>query len=531
MSTHTTLLEYVPHLRAELAAFVALWSQPNGGIDTEHGGFCCGLDYNGTRLVGNKYVWFNGRGIWVWSCCAHRAVARAALGEAEAAAGEEGHSSAAALREVARRTIAWVDRCGRDADGGWIVETDASGETVLREAEPRIIATSGYGAAFFAEGLVEWSAALAANSTSDVGDDAVAEPQRRALAILRDFVALADDETRPGDPGWPAVYDGMRSLGHHMIALNLCRQLLEVTRVLPDEDIVELEALSSRMVNAVMGPFFHPEFGLICEILDHDYVRRTTDRNEDLCYLGHSIETLWMVMAESRRRKMKIATTTVGDALYRQRRDADALLALAALRFRRHVDVATDRVYGGTLRALHVRTHAYFLDADAKVKWAHDEVMVGCLLIVEHARDLAWVAEELEREEREEEEEEEEEEERSAASPWWTALREGDVGGGDEGGSRSSMRGLQSIVQWAMDQFEETSRYVHANFSLRHYGYGGGWRVGGDRTMLPKPPNALPGYSMGCKTLPNRMEHYHHPRHLILCLESLAAIERMQTTP
>ena len=59
MSTHTTLLEYVPHLRAELAAFVALWSQPNGGIDTEHGGFCCGLDYNGTRLVGNKYVWFN----------------------------------------------------------------------------------------------------------------------------------------------------------------------------------------------------------------------------------------------------------------------------------------------------------------------------------------------------------------------------------------------------------------------------------------------------------------------------------------
>jgi hypothetical protein len=100
MSTHTTLLEYVPHLRAELAAFVALWSQPNGGIDTEHGGFCCGLDYNGTRLVGNKYVWFNGRGIWVWSCCAHRAVARAALGEADAVVGEEGHSSAAALREV-----------------------------------------------------------------------------------------------------------------------------------------------------------------------------------------------------------------------------------------------------------------------------------------------------------------------------------------------------------------------------------------------------------------------------------------------
>ena len=529
---------YTETFEYELREFVALWSQPEGGVDRAHGGFCCGLDYSGARLVGNKYVWFQGRGLWVWSCLSHRPAARAALGVA---------MPSAELLGVASAAKDFVDQHGRDDDGGWIVETDAAGTTVLRGAEPRMIATSGYGSAFFAEGLVEWAVAVAATAEGDVERVANATAAlRRAHAILADFVALADDATRPGDLGWPNVYAGMRSLGHHMIALNLTRQLLEASSdarlavaaepALGADAIAALEALAARMVDAVMVKFHHAEFDLICEILDHSY-ERPADANEDLCYLGHAIETLWMVMAEARRRWRR-AGDGAGDgragdgaagdgaAVESPRAEttaeAEALFALAALRFRRHVEVAADRVYGGTLRGVHVRTQGYLLDGDAKVKWAHDEVLIGCLLIVEHAALLERVASLLEAAP-------------CAAAPraapataathvWRRALAVAAVGElvVCAGGGASALRALST---WARVQFAETQRYVAAHFSLKHFGYARGWRVGGDRLVAPVPPAV---YNMGCKTLPNRMEHYHHPRHLVLCLESLAAIARQE---
>ena len=43
---------YTETFEYELREFVALWSQPEGGVDRAHGGFCCGLDYSGARLGG-----------------------------------------------------------------------------------------------------------------------------------------------------------------------------------------------------------------------------------------------------------------------------------------------------------------------------------------------------------------------------------------------------------------------------------------------------------------------------------------------
>ena len=64
---------------------------------------------------------------------------------------------------------------------------------------------------------------------------------------------------------------------------------------------VELSALLDRMIGAILGSFLHPEHQLLNEILLHDY-SRPDDADGDLCYLGHAIETLWMVMAEAERR-------------------------------------------------------------------------------------------------------------------------------------------------------------------------------------------------------------------------------------
>ena len=60
---------------------------------------------------------------------------------------------------------------------------------------------------------------------------------------------------------------------------------------------------------------------MLSEVLSHEY-RRPDDANEDLCYLGHAIETLWMLMAEA------------------ERRADEPLYARCAVLFRRHVEAA-----------------------------------------------------------------------------------------------------------------------------------------------------------------------------------------------
>ena len=37
------------------------------GVDHEHGGFMCALDYDGTPRHTQKFHWYQGRGIWVYS--------------------------------------------------------------------------------------------------------------------------------------------------------------------------------------------------------------------------------------------------------------------------------------------------------------------------------------------------------------------------------------------------------------------------------------------------------------------------------
>jgi mannose/cellobiose epimerase-like protein (N-acyl-D-glucosamine 2-epimerase family) len=148
-----------------------------------------------------------------------------------------------------------------------------------------------------------------------------------------------------------------------------------VTQMLERAEDRQLEAVADRCVDAVVRHHYHPAFQLNNELLNHDFSRPDNEYAQ-LVYTGHCIETLWMLLQEALRRK-----------------DA-ALFDLLADRFRRHVDVAWDRVYGGVLRNLmHVDQHTWTLD---KVLWAQEEVLIGSLLVYEHT-GAAWAREMFER--------------------------------------------------------------------------------------------------------------------------------------
>ena len=161
-----------------------------------------------------------------------------------------------------------------------------------------------------------------------------------------------------------APIPGARILGVWMVLLRLATQMLQM-RADP-----ELEALSDRSVDAILNRHYNPRFELINELLEHDFAR---PRNgyEQLVYAGHALETCWMVMDEALRR---------ADA---------ALFDRAATLFRRHVDLAWDRVYGGLFCNLrNVDENLWILQ---KVLFPQQEALVGMLMLVEQRGD-PWAA-------------------------------------------------------------------------------------------------------------------------------------------
>jgi N-acylglucosamine 2-epimerase len=308
------------------------------GVDHELGGFMCALDHDGTPVNTDKFLWFQGRGIWVYSHLyrhfgqdpRHLAVARKA-------------------RDFALKHL-------RQAGGSWAQLVSREGR-VLQPPKP-----DASGALFMAEGLQAWAAAT--------GDE---ESRELALKIIKD---LFRQMSRPSDFG------STRKQGFWFI------NLLIATRILRESSEAEIAAIADAAVDAIVNRHFNPDIGLNNETLNHDFTRPKEEATQTI--IGHSIEALWMVMEEARRRK------------------DERLFATCAERVRRHVEAGWDRIYGGLIHAINVGQTCYQWPVERpvgtsyafrftgehhymKTLWSLDEVLVAALLTLER-QDAEWAA-------------------------------------------------------------------------------------------------------------------------------------------
>jgi mannose/cellobiose epimerase-like protein (N-acyl-D-glucosamine 2-epimerase family) len=302
------------------------------GIDHELGGFMCGIDHDGKQTSDSKLMWYQGRGLWTYSYL-YRCFG-----------GEEN-------LQVATKAKDFLLENGRDKDGNWV-------QSLTRQGDIELPATRrGYGALFVAEGMQAYSHATGDQQALDV-----------ALEALEQGLKLFDDAERFIDEGYiPHTYKGQRPLGSHMVLILILTQILE------HAPSPRLEALADKIVDAIMNKFWNPEYRLLNEVLAHDY-SRPDDSNESFVYLGHAIETLWMLLPEA------------------LRRNDHALFELVSQRFRRHLEVSWDDVYGGFLLGGDLHGAPIY----DKVLWQHEEVMIGCLILIEHT-DWDWPADWFER--------------------------------------------------------------------------------------------------------------------------------------
>ena len=216
-----------------------------------------------------------------------------------------------------------------------------------------------YSDLFVAEGLAEYFAAT--------GETSCWDEARRLMFRCVEVYDCADYAPRAGETylgtGAPSV-PGARLIGVWMVLMRLGTQMLRM------KDDPEIEKLVLRCTDAIMGPHFNPEWRLNRELLNHDFSVPANEFGRQ-AYVGHSMETFWMVMDEALRRKDQ------------------SLFETAAERFRFHVEVAVDRVYGGVFENLiDVDRNVWGLE---KSLWAHLEVLLGALMLAEHRRD-PWAA-------------------------------------------------------------------------------------------------------------------------------------------
>lgn len=297
-------------------------------IDYRYGGFMCLTDYTGERESDKKLSWFEGRGSWVYAFLYNNLTRKRKY------------------LDVARKSLEFVLKSKpKNADELWSKELTRDGKPIT-PPDGEI-----YGDLFIAEGLAEFSKATGEKSYWDEAKNLVLKCVR--IYDREDYRPIIG-QTYLGKDARP--FPGARIQGAWMVLVRVATQMLEMR---PD---AELEKVAARSVDAVLNHHFNPEFRLNNELLNHD-LSRPTNEYAQLVYTGHGIETLWMMLFEAARLKDKKLFDTFAE------------------RFRRHVEVAWDDVYGGVFRNLmNVEQNVWTLD---KVLWAQEEVLIGSLYIFE----------------------------------------------------------------------------------------------------------------------------------------------------
>ena len=301
-------------------------------VDPQYGGFMCTVKPDGERVSTGKTIWFEGRGTWVFSFLFNNL------------------SREPKYLEIARKSVELVQKSRpKDPDQFWP-------KAITREGQPAGAPdTEVYSDMFLAEGFAEFSKATGERRYWDDAKQIVLKCTRRY--DQPDYhPAIGQTYLGPGAKPFP----GARVEGVWMVLIRTTSQMLAMH---PD---TELKQISDRAIDALLNHHYNPRFRLLNELMNHD-LSRPENEYEQLVYAGHAIETLWMVMDEARRRK------------------DSALFDRAAGLFRRHCEVAKDRVYGGLFRNLrNVDNNDWTMD---KTLFPHQEALNGAILLIEQRGD------------------------------------------------------------------------------------------------------------------------------------------------
>jgi N-acylglucosamine 2-epimerase len=316
--------------RAELLSSVTpFWERHS--IDREHGGYFTCLDRQGQVYDTRKYIWLQGRALWMFSRLYNQVEARPEW------------------LEAARLGAAFLRRHAFDQQGRAYF-------SLTRDGRPAAFQRKPYGAVFIMMGLLEYARAS--------GDDSA---RREAVDLFSRIVEWIEKPELLGRPALAGQTPATR-LGDIMVTAMLALELADAD---PDPrwDRLLRASLDAafRHVEPERDVFLenaHPETGVSLDSPDGRFFNP-----------GHSIEMAWFLLLLLRR---------LPDAA-RQTRVLEILAA--------SLEAGWDREYGGIFYFMDIEGKPMLpLESAMKLWWPHTEALYAVVLAYTTTGDPGWLA-------------------------------------------------------------------------------------------------------------------------------------------
>ncbi|MDP4224584.1 MAG: AGE family epimerase/isomerase [Bacteroidota bacterium] len=286
--------------------------------DMEFGGYFTCLDRQGNVFDTDKFVWLQGREVWLFSMLYNNVEKNPRWLECAEQGGE------------------FMNKYGHDGNLNWYF-------SLTREGKPIIDPYNIFSYTFATMAFGQLSKATGSRENADIA--------RRTFDII-----LSKVNNPKGR--WEKAHPGTRSLKNFALPMILCNLALEIEHLL-DENF--LMRTIDTCIHEVMDIFYRPELDLVVENLTTDNQLSDTFEGRTL-NPGHAIEAMWFIM-------------DLGERLKRS-----DLIKKASEIAVRMAEYGWDSRYGGIFYFLDRKGHPpQQLEWDQKLWWVHIETLISML--------------------------------------------------------------------------------------------------------------------------------------------------------
>ena len=287
--------------------------------DKEYGGYFTCLDRQGNVFDTDKFIWLQGREVWLFAMIYNRVEKRQEW------------------LDCAIQGAEFLKKYGHDGNLNWYFSLDRQGNPLV---EPYNIfsytfATMAFGQLSIATGNQEY-----------------ADIAKRTFDIIL---------SKQGNPKgkWSKAYPGTRSLKNFALPMILCNLALEIESLL---DEAFIEKTMDICIHEVMDVFLRPELGgIVVENVNADGSLSDTFEGRQLTP-GHAIEAMWFIM-------------DLGKRLNRPE-----LIEKAVQTTLKMIDYGWDKEYGGIYYFMDRKgCPPQQLEWDQKLWWVHIETLISLI--------------------------------------------------------------------------------------------------------------------------------------------------------
>ena len=300
--------------------------------DLEHGGYFTCLERNGDVFDTDKFVWLQGREVWMFATLYNKVEKRQEW------------------LDCALQGAEFLKKHGHDGNLNWYFALDREGNPLV---EPYNIFSYTFAVIAFGQLSIA------------TGNQEYADIAKRTFEIV-----LSKVDNPKGK--WNKAAPGARSLKSFALPMILCNVALEIEPLL-DADF--MEKTINTCIHEVMDVFYRPELGLIVEHLstEGELVDCFDGR---LLNPGHAIEAMWFIM-------------DLGKRLGRQ-----DLIEKAVQIALNEAEYGWDKKHGGIFYFMdRLGRPCQQLEWDQKLWWVHIETLITMLKgyqLTGNAKCIEW---------------------------------------------------------------------------------------------------------------------------------------------